>query len=190
MTLDELFKEAKRSIRVAKTAKEVLGKPVAPAPSEQWTNPDNWREGNFIALIHTETQTVLGTFRELLHVKVPDARRLIRTAPGPVNVCEYVSGDWWINGPELPPKRETWMTQSTHRIVLHLTLGVFNPAALVVAVLDSGKLVRVELASVLIFAAGDRTEQLQLPAGTNILEIMTLESKQALWAEVSKHVDI
>ena len=67
--LDALFSVARQHIR-ALTATRQPKRATTPDtinPDTLFTNPDNWTRNGAVALIHTETETLLGTFIEYLH---------------------------------------------------------------------------------------------------------------------------
>lgn len=177
--------ESRKTVRRVKDAQR-----EAPAePQALFTNPENWREGRGIALIHEESQTLLGNFREMLHRSVAGAQRLIRVeTPITISATEYVEGDWWL-GKELeitPP--ETWHEKRSAVLDLVLgSLGVHSPATPLVVSLSYGGIARVELEFATTFAAMSETatELLQLPAGTNVLPVMSQDCKVALRVELA-----
>jgi len=186
--LDDLFREAKKYIQAERTAKaERKLRPHADKTVEKaepkllFTLEENWQVGRAIALIHEETGTVLGNFVEHTHRSVAGARKLIRCSiPVAVSAAEYVSGSWWLGEGRRPEPKQEWHTQRECVVHLHLSeLGVHSPATLVVAHLSYGSIARVELAHETQFAAEGETGQLliTLPAGTNILEVMSRDCK-------------
>ena len=77
--LDDLWREAKQVIRATAAAK-LKAKADAPPldPRAIYTNPDNWERTRGIALIHADTETLLGSFDEWTHRKIVNCRRLVR----------------------------------------------------------------------------------------------------------------
>ena len=147
----------------------------------------NWRRVRGIALIHQETQTCLGNFAEYIHTRVKDCRKLIREeAPLTVEALEYVSGNWWIAAERRPEPAQIWHTHKHVTMKLHLEeLGVFAPAVFIKAFLSYGAIARVELAQATRFAQVQGAETfLDLPAGTNIYEVLSRDCKTKLKKEL------
>lgn len=186
--LDELFKAA-RAAQKAERAKahELAAKrkankaPIEPPiePLGIFVNPDNWREGRLLGLVHRDTKLFLGKFREMLHKSVGDARRLVRTdSPGSVEGVEEVDFGLPPNQQPLPASNRA-VTQRIIEGPVHLA----NPpvsvlrAMLCVHYYDgaTAKAVLVEPAT---FASGD--EICQLPAGVDLLSALSRETKQAI----------
>ena len=176
-SLDDLFKEARAAFRKDKivTAKRKAAEPEAdPDTQGLYRNPANWIKGRSIALIHSETQTLLGNFAEYNHRTVADARRLVREATSSQADCvEYVSGDWWMIPQEAPKARRLWKESKLLTLPFaHLThLGVSAQSVSVYAVFGEGCLDRVDLAGPTIFGGG--SSLLTLPAGVDIMRELT-----------------
>ncbi len=169
-SLDDLFKEAKAALRNQVAAKAKV-KACSPAPDTEgiYRNPANWIRGRGIALVHAETQTLLGNFTEYRHRLVADARRLVREVPAPpVEVTEYIHGDWWMIPEEVPLPKRLWKERRLLTLpVADLPhLGVWAKDLSVYAVFGEGSLDRVDLASNSIFGGG--SVLLNLSAGTDI----------------------
>lgn len=190
--LEALFAEAKvhhyaERSREAATAAATKHAPkrkvlVAEPPDVYFTNPKNWVAGCGVALIHEESQTLLGTMQEWLHVS--GARKLLSvTAPLPVMRTEIVSGDWWIGKRHEIAAPESW-TRSVDVVVdLQMPcLGVFSPACPCRVHLSYGGIARVCLAVETQLAQRvEETEQLVwLPAGTNVLPMLSQDCKIAV----------
>ena len=197
ISIDDLFREARAAARVQKVAKEAAAlkkqseKPDAQETQALFANPDNWQRTRGIALIHAETETLLGQFSEYTHKSVPNCRKLLReSAPISVEAAERVSGNWWLGSNErVVEPRQEWHTKRPAIIHLHLdTLRVHSPACEVIACLSYGGLARVELALDTMFAQeeGKQEQLLHLPAGTNVLPMMSLDSKIALRIELGQ----
>jgi hypothetical protein len=188
LSLDDLFKEAKRQIRTTKAAK---AEAPPPDPQRLYTDPENWTQTRGVALIHAETETLLGNFSEYVHKSVAGCRRLVREeGPLSVSVAERVSGSWWIAAsiPEIEPRQE-WHTRHSAVLAVQLPrLGVHLPICEVTACLSYGGIARVELAMDSMFAQLDGSPEalLFLPAGTDILGEMNTDSKIALRLEIGE----
>lgn len=190
LSLDDLFKEAKSVLRAereaeakAKKKPKRKGHPERVVPSELYSRPENWRPGRSIALIHEESATLLGHFREFLHVSVPECRRLVREdSPALVEAVEYVSGDW---GYKAPPKFDHQDSTITSTRLEGQELLLLDPAvraasAEVSVVRQGAGILRIELVAATTFHARGLGDILQLPSGTNILPVLSPQTKQAL----------
>lgn len=64
-----------------------------------YTNPDNWRPGRTVSLIHQSPdggETSLGIFHEIIH-KQTAARKLLPCPDGSIEGVEYVHGEHWLH---------------------------------------------------------------------------------------------
>ena len=173
--------------RKAKAAKKV------DSPAEQSTqllylDPKNWKRTKGVALIHEETETLLGNFSEYVHRTVPNCRKLVRedSLLG-VSAAERVSGSWWLGQDRIPEERKEW--HEVHPCIIHLHLDklfVHAPCCELNVHLSYGSIARVDLIVDTQFAAeaGQGEQLLTLPAGTNVLEVMSLDSKLAVRSEL------
>lgn len=193
ISLDDLFREARRAMheqRAADAARAKIKRPakteVAPAPPPLtiYADPENWVRARGLALIDQATQRLLGNFWEWTHVSVISARRLVRaTEPIPVDGVE--EGDFsLLPVAQLPsaPRVET-----RRELVADIILDAPKVRAAHVAVcvwLWDGWTARVTLTHARTFAEGD--ELLLLPAGVDVLQVMSRESKRVLWALVTR----
>jgi len=152
-----------------------------------FVNPENWLRGVGVALIHEETQTLLGNFIEYTHRFIPSARKLVRE-DGPLSVSrsESVSGSWWVEPSALPKRVESWDQQRFVVLHLHLgELGLHSPAVALNVCLSAGGIARALLAEDTTFSQLEGAEQLVLlPAGTDILPCMSKDCKVRLRMEV------
>lgn len=183
-SLDDLFREAKREMKKAhKELKKasVDNTTVKAVPSSLYTDPRNWIEGRAIALISKESSTLLGVFRELLHVSVNNCRRLVRApADTPIDAVETISGIV----PSLPAIHSgSIYIPQVRRVATLLELDFGNQAITEVDVhFHDGGIERVVLTEDTGFSSD--TGILELPAGTNILPMLTRESKKAVKTEL------
>ena len=158
-SLDDLFSEAIAAARAA-----------TPAPAAA---PSSWYRSRGIALIHADTQALLGNFTEYLHRGQPGSRRLVREDPPmPVEATETLCGSWWTGQDVAPTPKRAWHESRLTTLPLEFrTLGVSSPSAAVYAVFGEGHLDRVELAADTLLArpGSSLTELVILPAKTDIL---------------------
>lgn len=195
LSIDDLWAAARASIRVnadsakTKSIKRIADAPKALSTAALFSDPENWERVTGVALIHKESQTLLGNFSEYRH-RSTTARKLIREeAPIAVTKREEVEGNWWLGTSRTIEPRKEWHEKRPAIIHLHLDkLGVHAPATEVVVHLSYGSVARVELALDTQFAADstDREELLMLSAGTNVIEVMSRDCKIALLVEVKK----
>ena len=191
ISLDELFGQASKWLRQqrAEEAKpktfRVKDKDPSIQPAAFYANPENWKRTHGVALLHEETQTILGNFSEYQHLHEPATKKLVReTAPMSVTEIRKVSGEWYLERiAEVPAKREDYHVQRT--VILDVALGelkMHSPLVELQVYLHAGAVDRVELALDTVFAAdtGEQECFLTIPAGTNIREITSRECKIAL----------
>ena len=191
--LEDLFTEAQFAAANGKKAKRAAdpskAKHLADASKtmhELFTLSENWHRTQGVALIHKETETLLGNFSEYLHNTVKGARKLVREeAPITVSAAEYVEGSWWL-GPDIKPvPREEWREQRRAFIKIHLpTLGLFAPLVAVVAHIAFGGIHRVELEENTQFADEAGKILVTLPAGVSILDALSWDAKVSLKKEI------
>ena len=191
LDLDDLLADA---VAHAPARKVRGGKPeeLKDASDERLFNlfhrPENWARRRGIALVHKETQTLLGNFSEYVHVKVKGCRKLDReSVPLAVTATEEVSGPWWI-GEEYRQheKRPSWHERRRAIIDLHFEeLGVVAACVEVDACLSYGAVARVELVASTQFMSTDRKTVLMLPAELNVLDVMHLDDKLRLRKEIN-----
>jgi len=184
--LDNLWDAVRHNTKVpAKGAKRETKE--VPHAKALFMNPDNWRRTHGVALMHKETNSLLGNFSEYIHLIIPNCRKLVREeAPISVTAVEYAEGSWWIEPQKRPDPHQEWSERKSAIIHVYLPeLKVHSPACEVVACLIYGGISRVELAVDTQFAQTEGADQLlELPAGTNILEVMGLDCKINLREEL------
>jgi len=182
--LEALFQEARASIRQAAEAKTVarerrLTKPVKVEPSQLFSRPENWYPGKCVALIHAPSQTLLGHFQELLHRTEAGCRRLVRLEyPASLAAVEYVTGEWGWQGPVQRDPRSADLVTKIVELFISLKAPEVSAQATVCITLQGVGILSVKLLEPISFAGTDGL--LQLPADTNVLQVMTHESKLAL----------
>lgn len=187
MNLDELWDDTRRNAHVAKVAQKRDAPPEKPDAKRLFLDSENWTRTKGIALVHKETQSIIGNFSEYTHNKLPGVRKLLREeAPIAVSATEIVEGSWWLGEGRKPEPKQVWHEQRHCIIHLYLEeLRVHSPVCEVTAHLSYGAIARVELSLDTQFAQTEGKEQmLFLPAGTNISEVMHLEMKMILRKEL------
>lgn len=176
--------KAEKSAVVRKTSE-----PQARATQQLFLDPENWERKRGIALVHEETNTILGNFSEYVHKSVPGCRRLVREeSPISVSATEKMEGNWWLEDRKPEPPRP-WHEKRTAFIHLHLSkLFVHSPACEVVVYTAYGSLDRVELAIDTQFAQeeGRGAELLFFAAGVNVLPVMSSDCKVQLLQDLSR----
>lgn len=192
MSLDQLFDEAKLTLRKARQEEESAAKlpkrrakddAVNHAPAALYSDPKNWREGRFISLIHAETRTLLGNFQEMLHRSVEDCRRLVRVeGPVAVSALEEVSGNWGWQGPVQVNHADSSIEVRHVELFISLESPAVSAQATVAVSLQGVGILSVKLLTPITF--GGTEGLLELPADTNILQVMTRECKINLRKEL------
>lgn len=186
--LEQLFTEVQLLATPKKSAK-----PKDPAQRNAaeiralFLKPENWERTRGVALVHAETDTLLGNFSEYVHRSVPNTRKLLReSSPITIHRVEKVSGSWWLaeRRPYVDASMQ-WNTQREAVVAVQLPeLGVAHPLCELTVGLYLGGITRVELSADTQFAGPGGKELLFLPKGTNILECMSTDSKIALRLEL------
>jgi hypothetical protein len=184
-SLDALFADAKAHLRdkakaQAKAKKE--GTPAKIEPSSLFSNPANWYAARSVALIHQESQTLLGHFRELLHRTVADCRRLVREdSPALIEAVEYVSGTWGWSPPKALDHQDSTLLETELTLFLSIAMQAQHSAEARIKVVTQGAgILRVELLEQTQFATEFSSAFLTLPSGINLLATLTTASKQAI----------
>jgi len=183
-SLEDLFTEVRRNLPI-KTKGE---KPKEERnTSAMFLDPTKWTRVRGVALIHRDTETLLGNFSEYTHLTIPGCRKLVREeSPISVSHTEYVEGSWWLGQDRKPEPKQAWHEMREAILHIHLEeLKVHAPICEVIAHLSYGSIARVELALDTRFAQTEGREQfLDLPSGTNILDCMSLDCKINLRKEI------
>lgn len=200
MSLDELFAVAKKQIVANRQEEKAEAKkpkrirtPDDPKPpqatSELFANPDHWEQQPLgVAIIHEESDTLLGSFVEYIHKTVPKCKKLVRAeSPLPVGRTERVSGDWWIEKREEVEEDQPWHTKKMVVVdVLLSSLQCHSPAVQLIVHLSYGAMCRAELLEDTTFGQLEGTPEqlLFLPKGTNLLPVLSREAKINLKVEL------
>lgn len=181
MELDALWDEVKQPKK----------KPITEEISKKnvFIGEENWVRGKGVAIIHASTQTILGSFVEYTHLHIAECRKLVRSNdPICITDIEEVDGNWWIDPLQHKPEPvQVWHERKQAMIHVYLdALGVHAPGVFLNVFLSYGSIARVELAENTRFAQmpGICSTLLDLPAGTNILEVMAKENKIKLKEEL------
>lgn len=186
LSLDDLFKEAKRHLRAEAEAKaKAPVKPKAPSGS-LYGAPENWVHSHYTSLIHATSRSALGVFQVLLHRTMPDCRRLVRAEGYVPTATEEVSGTWDFLPAKLP--EHTPSSLRTYNRTLSISLSSPDCSAegvdLRIIGNDSG-ILQVQLVSPTTFAAPGVF--LYFPADTNILPILSHPSKVTLKESLNEY---
>lgn len=151
---------------------------------ERFTLPENWQQTRTVALIHEESGTLLGNFNELVHKLSEGCRRLVRVeGVAKVDAVEHVTGDHWLNTQPLTKVAHAPAEEDREAILdLHMPEmdNVFAPAVLINVTLHFGSVARVELCEETRFFSKDKRVQLILPAGLDVREGLSFETKVRL----------
>lgn len=150
---------------------------------ERFTLPENWERVRTVALVHEESQTLLGNFAEYKHKLSSGCRKLIRVSePAKVDEMEMVAGSHWLNPEPLQAsKPEGAAAEEVREAIVDLHMpemdNVFSPSVMVSVVLHWGSVARVELTDETRFFSKDKRVQLILPEGLDVREGLSLETK-------------
>ncbi len=191
--LEDLFTEAQFAAANGKRAK----KPLDPAKQNHlnvaakslhdlFANPENWTRTRGLALVHKESDTLLGNFSEYLHNTVKGARKLVREeSPLSVSGTEYVEGSWWLGRDRVVKPREEWREKRRAFVKVHLpSLGLFAPLVEIEAHIAFGGIHRVELVEETQFATEDGRALVTIPKGINVLEELSWDAKVSVKKEI------
>lgn len=181
----ELFASGiEAGIKVERKSRERKAQ-IEPPSRSSLLDESPWKRTRGVALVHADSETLLGNFSEYLHPS--GARRLVReTWPLSISAVERVEGSWWLGTERRPEERQEWHTQRSVIMHLHLEpLGVHAPAVELVVHLSYGGIARCDLKNATLFTATTAPlTLLELQAGTNILEVMSLDMKIKLRQEI------
>ena len=185
--LESFWEEAEQNLLAKRRMKNASPEKPKKVTSDTFTLPENWTQTRAIALIHAETQTLIGNFLEYKHVRVPHARKLIRCdSPVAVSATEMVSGPQWVHLERIIPSPQS--ATATRDIVMTplplYELGVQAEIAEMKIYFQWGGIIRAELRSHTTFHSPDNRTILTLGAGTNLLEVMDLNAKLQMREEL------
>ena len=153
--------------------------------------PENWERTKAVVLIHVSEQgqeTLLGNFAEYRNKLMKDCRKLVReTQPTAIGEIEYVKGENWLADrlvvqPTVMHKDAQAEEQREAICDIHLPElnHVFAPEVMVTVTLIWGGVAKIELMEETRFFDKERRAHLILPAGLDVMEAMSFESKQAV----------
>jgi len=188
LALDALFAECKAHERKAVPTGVGVSRNITQKieASQLYAKAENWVLARNLALIHAETQTLLGNFQEWLHKSVPNCRRLVRVeSPLVVSGTEQVSGTWgWT-----PPKRLEHQNSSLVRYEVTVDCQLAMPAVNAVATrlrvdCQGAGILAIRLVAATDFSDDLGLDVLSLPAETNLLPMLSLLTKQAIRLEL------
>jgi len=197
--LEELFADADKARRRDKhlalmdAAKPRRSAPKEEKPSALFADPKNWQRTRGIALIHADTQTLLGNFSEYRHRTVDGCRRLVKEDELlHVEGTESVAGDFWLGDRKETVVRSTvWNAVRELCINLHLPeLQLWNPEADVRVCFEYGSIARVELAADTHFCDGPGPSMMVLPKGVDVYQVMALDAKVKLRAAIDAEEEV
>lgn len=185
MELDELWNEVRKEKHKQKKNAVTQVESTEP-PRTLYTDPANWTRTRGVALIHAESETLLGNFSEYVHRSVAGCRRLVRESePISVEATESISGYWTSRTGQQPLMREAWHEKRNATLYLELdALGVQAADCRLVVHLSHGGIARVELAEAARLCGIAGEQLLFLPAGVNVLDTMSYACKVALRKEL------
>lgn len=187
-SLEELFGEVQTVLRGRVRNAEPAPDPRIEA-ARLFSDEANWLPRRFVALVHRESETLLGVYAELAHRSVADARRLVRAPEGETpTATEYISGDWLLEDLGRVSRRPPPETSRTV-IAIRAQLASTSLAGEFVELrvwLRAGSPFRADLAIDTTF--GDGETFISLPAGTDIYPQLDRATKIEIYEELREHV--
>lgn len=155
-------------------------------------SPENWVLRSQVQLVHIEgtVSTLIGLYDELVHCSVPRCRRLVAASAKRESIefkVEQVTGEHWL-------PRTAWQLRHTPterklEVLLNLELDMGQSltaeAVLCEAWLVGGGLQRLCLQADTVFEGNAPRTILSLPAGLDVLEGMSKESKVEAWETIN-----
>lgn len=189
LDLDDLLVEAvreqkqRRSHSITREESRKLTAVIAEA-STLYSNPENWNPAGSVALLHEESQDLLGFFDSFLHKKIPATRKLVRipdTDDLPRTYRkEWVSGPEWVTAPRaLPtPVSAIELVEILCPLEMEAIHASCHEAGLEIKLVYGG-IVTARLTGPAVFrSAGDHPPSFfEFPANLNIYEYLSRETK-------------
>lgn len=189
-SLDDLFNDAILT-QAAKNKKQP--KPTDPSlrnaldatakkMREMYTLPENWNRVGGVAFIDKSTQTLVGNFSEYQHKTFSHTKKWLREhTPISIDRTEVVEGYLGAQVMERLGAHQSW-TEIKHGVadMLFDEMQVEAPNIEFTALIRLGALQRVELMQPTLFASVAGSTLISLPAGTNVLEQLSVDSRAAV----------
>lgn len=150
---------------------------------DRFNDPANWERVRTVALIHDETETLLGNFEEFRSkLSVGVCRKLKRVeGPAAVDAIERVSGQQWLNPLPMEGRIDSLPAHEEREAIIDLHLpeldNTFASDVLVTVELHWGSIAKVILDDETTFKSKDGKVHLILPAGLDVREGLSLETK-------------
>lgn len=188
LSLDSLWASAKEAERLHPVMRPARSEPLKPIhSSEFYTLPENWTRGKGIALVHEESQTLLGVFVEYHHRKERGCSKLVKEdSIVSIAATKYVSGpQWTFVAKQIPsPAVATAQREIVMPSLLLAEIGVqADTVPLTVFFLYSG-IMRAELSTHTTFHSPDNRTIITFPAGVNIYACMDVNAKVEMRREL------
>lgn len=193
-SLDDLFLDAQLAQAAKNPTKKRVADPslrdsldaAAKKMRELYTLPENWERTRGIALIDKGTQTLVGNFSEYKHKTIAGTRKLIREhTPIAIDATEVVDG---YLGEQFEQRHRgiSWEREVDLKADLWFDeLMVGCPLVELTIKLRLGALLRVEVKYDTQFASASGATIIRLPAGTNVLEQLSQDTKTHIRRQVS-----
>lgn len=184
---DAMREASKRTVRASPSRDSKAEIATRPKLTSGFYSPENWDRVCTISLIHQPTNTLLGNFDEFRYIPNRKTKRLVRVeGPRETDGVEYVTGDWWLQQEtERHADPKSWIESRATVIGISLTeCSLHCDAAEVLVRLEHGWIARVELSRETRFTCPARNSFLLLPAGLDVLEVMSFDSKMILKEEM------
>lgn len=190
-SLEGLLADAMQQARRRKVTNKAIAKPVPPKEPFRSTfqNPENWRPGKVLAVIHRSAEgklTLLGAFREYVHMKVEGSRKLCRISePVPIEGEHFVTGDNWLSphAAILPPSEDNPEGIEDRELQFDLEipcLQIIAKQAKIRVRLEKGWIRSVKLARQTQFVCLASKIFIFFPPNLDVLEEMGFDNKVAL----------
>ena len=181
-SLDDLFRAAKKHI-IAERATPRRRQVEAPFdPSTAYSNEQFWTHTRDVAIIHSDTGSLMGNFAEWTHKTIPDCRKLVRDVTiFQVDAVEHIAGKWFHSEFDEPRIKSSDEYQDITVLVTLTGLELSCTCSLRVWFFWEG-ISRADLLEEGNFSG--KNGLIQIPAGTNIFPALTKESKIAIKKEL------
>lgn len=192
-SLDDLFASAMQAKNRAAKQRELERRKIVPSSEKLqaeltrvkmlYVLPENWSVVRELNLIDRETKTLLGHFTEFRHKTDASARKLVRSGEPVLETCEVEEVAGWLGGdPQTRVESSTWTEEHEVTADIWLTdMMVGAPEVRLRVCLKFGGIVRIDLADETQLASVNCNTVLQLPAGTNILPLASVDTKRLVF---------